>query len=100
MLKKVQRPLTAESILQHIEDNQLYLFTGKTPKTAIRSRLSTDIDEKAFESDFVRLQKGTYGLRLWLNQYPEKYTEYEANKAKKQLMDEYLAVFDKECSAK
>ena len=94
-LEQANRPLTAEALLKEVTHSNLYGFTGKTPKTIIRARLSEDIDKHQSESEFVRLQKGTYGLRKWLIEKPEKYKEYEVQKKKNQLMDEYLAVFDK-----
>lgn len=94
VLRKSDEPMTAEAILKKIESCGMYDFTGKTPKTVIRARLSESIDKQQCNSDFVRLQKGTYGLREWLNSKPLKYKEYETSKRKNQLMDEYLAVFN------
>lgn len=96
VLKQVRKPLTAEAILREIISNNLYDFTGKTPKTAIRARLAENIDQLEGSSQYVRLQKGTYGLRRWLIEEPGKYIEYEAKNKKSQLMDEYLAVFERE----
>lgn len=96
VLNLVRKPLTAEAILREINSNNLYDFSGKTPKTAIRARLAENIDQLESSSQFVRLQKGTYGLRKWLSESPGKYKEYEAKKKRNQLMDEYLAVFDRE----
>lgn len=95
VLEQVQKPLTAEAILREIESNNLYDFTGKTPKTAIRARLAENIDQLGGASVFVRLQKGTFGLRKWLNDSPGKYKEYEAKNKRNQLMDEYLPVFNR-----
>lgn len=95
ILKRCNSPLTAEAILKEIQSENLYEFKGKTPKTAIRARLAENIDRLQSASDFIRLQKGTYGLRIWLDKEPGKYLEYQADKKKSQLMEEYLAVFDK-----
>ncbi|WP_286270547.1 HTH domain-containing protein [Thalassotalea hakodatensis] len=96
VLNQVQKPLTAEAILKEIKSNNLYDFTGKTPKTAIRARLAENIDQFESASQFVRLQKGTFGLRKWLIESPGQYKEYEAKKKRNQLMDEYLAVFNRD----
>lgn len=95
VLQRRSSPLTAEAILKDIQSFKLYEFTGKTPKTAIRARLAENIDKLQGSSEFVRLQKGTYGLRIWLEKNPDRYQEYQADKKKTQLMEEYLAVFDK-----
>lgn len=96
VLDQVEKPLTAEAILREIKSNNLYDFTGKTPKTAIRARLAENIDQLESASEFVRLQKGTFGLRKWLIDNSGKYKEYEAKKKRSQLMDEYLAVFNRD----
>tara|TARA_R110001583_G_scaffold173897_2_gene328010 strand:- start:6028 stop:6957 length:930 start_codon:yes stop_codon:yes gene_type:complete len=95
-LKRSNEPKTAEELLTYISNHNLYIFNGKTPKTAIRSRIATDIDKFGEESKFVRLQKGTYGLRSWLDESPDKYEEYIFEKSQELRMNEYLAVFDKE----
>lgn len=95
ILMTENKPLTAEAILKEIEKRDLYLFSGSTPKTTIRARLSEDIDREKNKSRFARLQKGTYGLRTWLSEFPGKYMEYDQTIRKNTLLDEILAVFDK-----
>lgn len=96
ILNKVNKPLTAEAILKEVVSENIYIFKGRTPKTVIRARLAENLEQFKDNSEFVRLQKGTYGLREWLNKHPEMYKEYIPNKKRNQLMEEYLAVFDKD----
>ena len=91
-----RQPLSAEDILRVITKYLQIQLNGKTPTTAIRARLSQDIEAHGERSRFARFARGKYGLRKWLHKYPEKYTEFNVRASRDLRMEEDLAVFDRE----
>ncbi len=58
---------------------------------SISSRISEDIRKKKSNSIFARFDRGTYGLRKWLNN--SSFKEYQPERREHDKMSEILAVF-------
>ena len=89
VLEEVGKPLSAREIVDIAKERGLLLSKGKAPDEIMKSKLSTNILNEKESSLFMRTQKGTFALRAWRQQFGE----YVADRFKKALLNEDIAVF-------
>lgn len=89
VLEEKKTPLTSTEIVNLAMAKGLLVSRGRAPEEIMKSKLSTDILRQKSESDFMRTEKGKFALRSW----GTKFDEYIANRFKKALLDEQIAVF-------
>src|SRR5437867_2726011 len=89
VLTEEGRPLGHRELTQ-LAVQRAYLTTkGKTPWQTMKSKLSTDILRRREASQFMRTDKGLFGLRAWIDKH-----EYVADRYQRALLDEDILVFD------
>lgn len=65
VLEDMKQPMHFKKITE-VAIQKRYLKTrGKTPEWTMGARLSVDVKENGFSSDFIRTDNGKYGLRRW-----------------------------------
>ncbi|MHB8793253.1 MAG: HTH domain-containing protein [Thermoleophilia bacterium] len=85
------RALSAKELTEKSLQKGFLTTSGKTPSQTMKSKLSTDILEKREDSQFMRIDKGTFGLREWKDKKEIK--EYFAERYEKGLLEEDVIVF-------
>lgn len=86
-------PMSSEEIYSRIKTNLEADHSKGSAISNISSTLSREISTKKNASCVVRLAKGKFGLRLWLNR--EEFKEYKIDRGKKRPIDEVIAVIPK-----
>ena len=89
VLKEAKEPLSAKEITERALKSALLMSRGKTPHQSMKARLATDILRNRDKSPFKRIASGKFALREWETK------EYFAQRHKKALIDEDIAVFNK-----
>jgi predicted NUDIX family phosphoesterase len=90
LLGETRTPLSAEDLTTRAVEAGLLTSTGKTPAQTMKSKLSMDILADPEGSRFIRVSKGTFGLRSWLT---DGTLEYRAERYRKALLEEDVVVF-------
>lgn len=68
VLREAQGPLEYSEIAKRILENGYYQTDGATPNSTVNAQISSSIKHRGFASPFVKVGKGTYGLRELVNQ--------------------------------
>jgi predicted NUDIX family phosphoesterase len=89
ILKTEKKPLSAYEITEKALAKNLLITKGETPHQSMKARISMDILRRKEQSAFQRTGAGTFALREWST------IEYVAQRHKKGLIEEDIAVFDK-----
>lgn len=90
-LNDVGRPLTASEIVELAIEQGRLNSSGATPGQTMKARLSDDIRLQRSRSLFMRVEKGRFALRAWMDRYPE----YVADRFQQALLDEDAVVFER-----
>lgn len=84
-------PLTASEIVEIALELGHLNSSGATPEQTMKARLSDDIRARRSRSLFMRVEKGRFALRAWMDRFPE----YVADRFQQALLDEDAVVFER-----
>ena len=68
ILHAAGKPLPYREITDRMLESGLWVSHGRTPWSTVNSAIGTEMTQQGVASRFVKVRRGVYGLREWVNQ--------------------------------